>query len=548
MWSHIGFMEHGSAIGNAELILLVLLAFIVLFAVVAKKLDTPYPIVLVLAGLVLGLVPGAPHVPLDPEIIFLIFLPPLLYAAAWLTSWRDFSHNLPGILLLAFGLVAFTVFGVAAAGPHLLPGFDWQSAFVLGAVVATTDAVAATSVGRSLGLPKQIIDMLEGESLVNDASGLLALEFGLAIIAGGHVPTLGFTMWRLTYLVAAGGGIGFIIALLVDRLERYIDDGPVEMGISILVPYAVYLGAEAARASGIIAVVVAGLYLSRRSATLFSPAVRIQIYSVWNGMTFLLNGFVFVLIGLQLPEVLAGLGSFPLRDAILYGVVFSGLLIVLRLLWTFPGASLAYLIRSRLLHQNEPFPPVKQLFIVGWTGMRGVVALAAALSLPKTLPGGHPFTQRSSILFLTFIVILVTLVLQGLTLPPIIRRLGLAGADGPDCEEQEARRIVLEKSLEHLRSLQEADMPEFASVYEHIASHYRHRLLALTGQTDQMDGGPAHLHRYKNTTRELWRIERETAVGLRDQRRINDEVLRLLERDLDLLEMRLGDPLKVSKP
>ena len=534
-------MEHGNAIGNAEVFLLLLLGFIILFAVFAKKIETPYPIVLVLAGLVLGFVPGAPRVRLDPEIIFLVFLPPLLYSAAWLTSWRDFSYNLVSILFLAFGLVAFTVFGVAAAVPRLLPGFDWQSALVLGAVVATTDAVAATSIGRNLGLPKRIIDVLEGESLVNDASGLLALEFALAIIAGGHVPTIGFTVWRLSYLIVAGGLAGFVAALLVDRLERYVDDGPVEMGISILVPYGIYLGAEAVHASGIIALVVAGLYLSRRSATLFSPGVRIQLYAVWSGMTFLLNGFVFVLIGLQLPSVLADLGGLRLRDAILYGLMFSLLLIALRLLWIFPGAGIAYLIRRRLLHQNERFPPMRQVFIVGWTGMRGVIALAAALSLPKTLAGGQPFTQRSSILFFTFIVILVTLVVQGLTLPPLIRWLGLVSAGGPDCEEQEARQIVLEAALRHLDSIRQEDLPEFMPVYEHIAQHYRARLFAVTGETDHLQGGPDHVERYKKATRGMRRIERETALRLRNEGRINDEVLRQIERDLDLADLRLAD-------
>ena len=267
--------------------------------------------------------------------------------------------------------------------------------------------------GKKIGLPKRIIDILEGESLVNDASGLLVLQFGVAMVVGGQVPTVGFAFLRLAYLVGGGMVIGLAIAALVDRLERFIDDAPVEIGISILVPYAVYLAAETVQASGVLAVVVAGLYLSRKSATLFSPAVRLQVYSVWTALTFLLNGFVFVLIGLQLPAVLGNLQGVPLRSAIGYGLLVSALLIALRLLWIYPGAAASLFIRRRFLHQNEPLPAARALFVVGWTGMRGVVALAAALSLPRELSGGRTFPQRDSIILFTFIVILVTLVLQG---------------------------------------------------------------------------------------------------------------------------------------
>ncbi|MCU1309930.1 MAG: Na+/H+ antiporter, partial [Candidatus Angelobacter sp.] len=300
----------GGNIHALELVFLLLLFFVVAFAELARRLKTPFPIVLVLAGLLLSFVPGIPPIRLSPDLIFFVVLPPLLYSAAWLTSWRDFQYHLVSILLLAFGLVTFTVFGVAAAATRVFPGFDWRTGFVLGAVISTTDAIAATSIGKRLGLPQRVVDILEGESLVNDASGLLALEFGIAMVVQQQTPTVTTALARLAYLTVVGLAIGLVIGLVVEWFERRIEDGPIEITISLLVPYAAYLAAEAARASGVLAVVASGLYLSRKSAQFFSPNVRIQIYSVWQSLTFVLNGVVFVLIGLQLPYVREGIRDY----------------------------------------------------------------------------------------------------------------------------------------------------------------------------------------------------------------------------------------------
>jgi len=278
----------------AQLILLLLLLFVAAFAALARRLQTPYPIILVIAGLLLGFVPGIPKVNLDPELIFLVVLPPLLYAAAWVTSWRGFSHNLVSIAMLAFGLVGFTVFGIAAAGPWLFSGFDWRVGFVLGAAVATTDAIAATSIAKRIGLPKRIVDLLEGESLLNDATGLLALEFATLMVVDGRDPGVVTGGVRLAYLCAAGLGSGLILARIVEWVEHRIDDGPIEIALSILVPYAAYLTAETIHASGVLAVVAAGLYLGPRSSEFFSPGVRLQARAVWDAINFILNGFVFV--------------------------------------------------------------------------------------------------------------------------------------------------------------------------------------------------------------------------------------------------------------
>jgi monovalent cation/hydrogen antiporter len=526
----------------AQIVFLTLLLFVVIFAALARKLQTPYPIVLVVAGLVLGFIPGIPRIPLNPDVIFLLVLPPLLYSAAWLTSWREFKYHLVSILLLAFGLVGFTVLGVAYTAHWLFAGFDLRLGFVLGAVVATTDAIAAMVIFKRVGLPKAIVDILDGESLMNDATGLLALEFAVAMVVNGQTPTVGFGVLRLAYLIAAGVAIGIVVGLVVKWIEPHIDDGPIEIVISILIPYSVYLAAEVVQASGVMAVVACGLYLSRQSSELFSATVRLQTWAVWDALTFAINGLVFVLIGLQLPYVLSGIREYSVRQLVLYGVLFSVIVIVLRLLWMYPGAHLAHFVRSRFLHQNNPRPSTKQIFVVGWTGMRGVVALAAAISLPETLANGSEFPERNLIVFLTFSVIFVTLVLQGLTLPRLIRMLGLAEGHGSDAdEEQEARRIITSTALAHLEEARGQDVSDFDSVYDDIARRYARRLASLTKEGSEGDAmSNKELQRYRTILGELLPLERKTAVRLRNEGRINDEVLRKIEHELDLSESRLA--------
>ena len=529
-----------TAVHAAQLILLLLLLFVAAFAALARKLQTPYPIILVIAGLLLGFVPGIPKVSLDPELIFLVVLPPLLYAAAWVMSWREFSRNLVSIAMLAFGLVGFTVFCIAEAGPWLFSGFDWRIGFVLGAAVATTDAIAATSIAKRIGLPKRIVDLLEGESLLNDATGLLALEFATLMVVNGQDPGVITGGLRLAYLCIAGLGSGLILAVIVEWFEHRIDDGPIEIAFSILVPYAAYLTAEAIHASGVLAVVAAGLYLGPKSSEFFSPGVRLQARAVWDALNFILNGFVFVIIGLQLPSVLAGVSELSFGRLIWYGALFSIFLILLRLFWTFPGAYVSYFIRTRLFHQNDQRPGVRQIFIVGWTGMRGVIALAAAMSLPKTVADGSPFPHRDLIVFLTFTAILVTLVFQGLTLPLLIRWLGLAETAGPKCEELEARRLVIEATLARLEEMRKMDSPDSAELYDDLERHYQQRLASVSENTREDKAHAESYSRYLDISRMLLATEREAALRLRYQGRINDEVQREMEHEMDLRETRLA--------
>ena len=528
-----------SEISQVQFVFLLLLLFVVAFGVLASRLSTPYPIVMVIGGLLLGLIPGIPRIDLNPDLIFLVILPPLLYFAAWTTSWREFRYNFISIFLLAFGLVAFTVAGVALIAPSLMVGFDWRLGFMLGAVVAPTDAIAATSIARRVGLPSRIVEILEGESLLNDATGLLALQFATALVVEKQVPTVASGLLTFVWLIAGGIAIGLVVAWIIDHVERRIDNGPIEIALSILVPYAVYLAADKVHASGVLAVVACGLYLSRRSSGFFSPSVRLQIVSVWESLNFVMNGLVFVLIGLQLPGIRSSIRGHSLSSLLLDGALFSAFLILLRLVWVYPGAGFSWFLRTRFEHQKEQPPAPRHIFILGWTGMRGVVSLAAALALPEVLGDGTPFPERNVIVFLTFCAIFVTLVLQGLTLPPLVRWLGITGSSGPDREEQEARGQATEAALQYLEEQRGHDRPEFAAVYEDLMLHYQHRLASLQ-PGDGNEGQVDYQGRRAELARDAMRVERETAIGLRDEGRINDEVLRRMERELDLADSRLG--------
>src|SRR4051812_26987285 len=522
-----------------EIIFLFFMVFIVVFGLLARKLKTPYPIIMVIGGLLLSFVPRIPKIGLNPDLVFFVILPPLLYSAAWQTSWRSFSRNLVSIFMLAVGLVTFTVLGVAQLAPLVLRGFDWRMGFLLGAAVATTDAIAATSIARRLGLPRSIVDVLEGESLVNDASGLLALELGIATLLQDKTPTVGFALARLAYLTLAGLAVGLLGGVIVHWIEDRIEDGPIETAISILIPYATYLVAEQIHASGVLAVVAIGFYLSRESSHFFSANVRLQAWAVWETLEFVLNGLAFVLIGLQLPYVLQGIHDYSRTGLILYGAGFSAMVILLRLIWIYPGARFSYFIRQHTLHHKESVPSLRRMFVVGWTGMRGVIALAAAIALPQTLSDGTPFAQRNLIIFLTFSVILVTLILQGLTLPKLIRSLGLAGVTESNEEEQAARRVILESALSYLDEAREKD-PDHFGIYDDLAQHTRHHLTTLSQDGDVgEDSNLGEYSRYVDVARGVIRNKRSTAVRLRNEGKIDDALLRQIERELDLNELRL---------
>ncbi|HEY0701570.1 MAG TPA: Na+/H+ antiporter [Candidatus Acidoferrales bacterium] len=533
---------YGQNIHNVEPIILLLLVCVVALATLAKRANTPYPIVLVIAGLFLSLIPRVPHIELNPDVVFLLFLPPLLFSAAYQTSWRDFRYNISSISLLALGLVSFTVYGVAVATHWIIPDFTWREGLVLGAVVCTTDAIAATSIARRLGLPGRLTDVIEGESLVNDASGLLALQITVSMVITGHTSTLHQRISLLFYLVATSVIIGLVISKLAALMIARIDDAPVEITISLITPYFAYLAAESVHSSGVLATVACGMYLGHQSSLLFSTRARLQSAAVWDTLSFVLNGIVFILIGLQLPYILSQIRDLSLGRLLLTGLLISAVVVILRLIWIYPGARAAHWIRWRIQHQNDPMPGWRQLFIAGWTGMRGVVALAAAISLPKVLADGSPFPQRNVIIFLTFCVIFVTLVFQGLSLPFFIRKLGLASANVENPEEQRARYAMIDAALAYLEAGRDSAATEFVPVYDELIRIQKHHLNLLPGPRHADTGYSAQEYElYRDLTRSIRALQRAALLNLRNQNKINDEVLRRLEQELDLFEIRYAD-------
>jgi Na+/H+ antiporter len=531
-------METGTGVQAVQAVFLLLLVFVAVFAGLARRLKVPYPILLVIAGLLLSFLPGMPRIGLDPNLVFLVFLPPLLYSAAWMLSWREFQRNFVRIAMLAFGLVFSTVLGLAMAAGSLLPGFDWRSAVLLGAVVAATDAIAATSIARRVGLPQRIVGILEAESLVNDGTGLLALQFGLLMLVTGRTPSIVEGVGRLVFLTGGGILVGLAIGFVVAWFEKWVDDGPIEIVISILVPYTAYLVGDRAHVSGVIAVIACGMYMSRKSPEYTSPQVRLQTTAVWDALTFVLNGIVFVLIGLQLPYVMAEIGGMSRVVLLEYGIGFSAVMIAVRMAWVYGETYIAYAVRRWVWRVEGEKPEPRRLFVIGWGGMRGVLSLAAAVSLPITLPDGRMFPQRSMIIYLAFCLIVATLVVQGLTLPWLIRRLGLSEAGRINFEEQEARRVMLREALVHLDRKRTQNRDQSIMLGELIAS-YQQRLDAVPAEREEPVQGLVDQTRRSDAILAVLQVERETLIRLRNAGEIDDEVLRSLQRELDLEESRV---------
>ncbi len=513
-------------------IILVVLSIATVLSVIANRLLVPYPILLVLVGLCLGFIPGLPRVRLAPDTVFLVFLPPILYAAAWYTSWREFKANLRPISLLAVGLVLTTTTAVAVVAHELVAGMSWAAAFVLGAIVSPPDAVAATAITKRLNVPKRVTTILEGESLVNDATGLVAYKFAVAAVVSGA-----FSLWDagMQFVVVATGGVavglaGGVALSLVHR--RFHNSPAVETTLTLLAPFSMYLLAESIHVSGVLAVVTTGLYLTNRSAELFSPAARLQAYSVWDIFVFLLNGFIFVIIGLQLPDVLNGASSEPLGALLLDTAIICLTVILIRIAWVFPAA---YIPRWIL---KEPRLEWKFPALVAWAGMRGIVTLAAALALPIVMTDGSPFPKRDFIIFASFAVILSTLVIQGLSLPFIIRWLGFDEENTEQLEELYARRKAAEAAISHIEELA-ASGTITADVVNRLRTKYDDRLAQLTS-SPFMPFKPTGKHlTFQQLQHAVLTRERQTAIELRKQGDISDEVLRRIEHELDLEESRL---------
>jgi CPA1 family monovalent cation:H+ antiporter len=526
--------------GIAEIFVSLLLAVAVL-ALLARKLNIPYPIFFVIGGLLLGSIHGLPPVHLNPQLVFLFFLPPLLFPAALFTSWRDFHFNLRPILLLAIGLVLFTTVAVAYLA-HYFMHLPLAAGFVLGAIISPPDAIAASAIAERLKVPRRIVTILEGESLVNDATALVAYGFAIAAVKTGS-----FSLAHASaqfFLVGIGGIlIGLVTGWLAEQFHKRVDDAPIEITVSLLTPFIAYLSAEQLQVSGVLAVVTAGLYLGRRMPELLTFKTRLQGGPVWEMVEFLLNGFVFILIGLQFPEVLRALSGhdLPIHQLVWYALLISFAVILIRILWVFPAAYLPRLLFKKI-RERDPYPSWRHVTIIGWTGMRGVVSLAAALALPLTIQNGDSFPGRDLILFLTFIVILATLVVQGLSLPPLIRWLGIKDDGLTEKEEREARLKANRAALARLNEIAERE-PAKADALQRLRAEYEDHIRQVEGTELKNAGAPLRLFssEFERLSHEALQVERRTIIQLRNKNAISDEVLRRIQRDIDLAEARLRE-------
>ena len=530
---------------QSAMFIVALLALSVLLVAFAKRANVPYPIAFVIGGLLLAFVPNLPRPRIDPQLLFLVVLPPLLYGAGWTTDWAEFKRNRRPILFLAVGLVVFTTVIVAVVLHAISPTFSWAMAFTMGAIVAPTDTVASEAIFERLTVPRRIAAVIEGESLINDASALVLYRFAVAAAVAGV-----FSWNRVTpsflYVAVAGVAVGIAMGYVVEVVLRFlrridVEDATLTNIALLLAPYAAYLPAEAAHASGVLAAVTAGIYLSRRQSAVMDPESRLVAGSVWQVMTFLLNAMVFLLIGLQLSPTLKSLETAG-PSFIVDGVIVSAVVVLVRVIWVFPATYLPRVL-SRRLRERDPSPPWQAVAVVAWTGMRGIVSLAAALALPYTTSTGTPLAGRAEVLFVTFCVIFTTLVLQGLSLGPIVQWLDIAESGKRAHQETEIRIAALEEGIKRMHDLESSfRSPVEWEIAGRILSEYGQRIDHLRGHLTKLDGGdfPVEASIDHRLQHEALGAERRKIVELRVAGKIPDDIYRSIEYDLDLANVRLS--------
>ena len=525
--------------GEFEIFLVALFVSVAGLNVLARRLAIPYPIPLVIGGLVLGFVPGIPDMELEPDLVLLIFLPPLLYSAAFFSDLRALRSDLRPIAMSSIGLVLVTT-GVVAVIAHEAIGIPWAMAFALGAIVSPTDPVAATAIMRQVGAPRRIVNLVEGESLVNDATALIAYRTALAVAVGGSFSALDA---GLEFVGAAAGGvaIGFAVAFVIAEIRRRIEDAPTEITISLLTGYAAFIPAEELGLSGVLAAVTAGVYLGWRAPELISAPTRLQAFGTWEILIFLLNATLFILVGLQLPLIIDGLEDRGLGEAVGYAALICATVIIARFVWLF---TMPYVVRAldrREAQRQRRVGPASRI-VVGWSGMRGAVSLAAALALPLETDAGAPLPDRDLILFITFALIVVTVVGQGLTLPALIRRLGVVeDAAEEEGEELKARLVASRAALERLDELELEDWTRDETV-ERVRGLYQfrqRRFKVRAGKLEDDDGIEDRSLTYQRMMHDVYDAQRQALVGLRNEGEISTEVMRRIEHELDLEESRL---------
>jgi CPA1 family monovalent cation:H+ antiporter len=518
---------------------LLLLLFATITVPWAKRTGLPTEILLVIGSLVLSLIPGAPAFILEPTVVFTLFLPPILFAAAYFTSWRDFKRNRRPIFLLAFGLVLFTTVAVAATLRALGLGMSWPVAFLLGAIVSPPDASAATAIIRKLGVPRRLETVIEGESLVNDATALVAYRFALMAIATG---SFSFTDAALRFVLVAAGGavVGFLVARAGIFVLQRLDNTAAETTLTLITAFAAYITAEHLGFSGVISTVVGGLYYGRRIPVVTSAQTHIEGEASWNTVLFIINGLVFTLIGLQMPAVMRGLEQYSAGQLALYAATVVVVVIAVRFIWVYPAA---YIPRKLFpsIGRKDPMPSWGAITTLGWTGMRGIVSLAAALSIPLTLPSGEEFPFRNLLIFLTYAVILATLVIPAVTLPRLMRWLNLKDGGENQQDEALARLALVRAVLREIDTLREAtSFP--AELLENTATRYQRKAQTVESNLEPTAFSPLFNEDQilRQLTRRLLAAERGELENLRKQATIHDRVFFQLSRELDIEETRLG--------
>jgi CPA1 family monovalent cation:H+ antiporter len=516
----------------------VLLASGAALLILSGPLRIPYPILLVLGGLLIGFGPGVPKVTMPPDIVLIGILPPLLYVAAFNTGLRELRRNLRPISLLAIGLVSLTMVAVACVA-HWIADLSWAVAFVLGAVVSPTDAIAATAIGRRFGVPRRLIDIVEGESLMNDGTALVLLRTAIVAAVAGS-----FSIWeaggRLVLNIVGGIAIGLVVGYVIRRIRRPLDNPPLEITISFLTGYFAFLPASVAGVSGVLAVVTAGVYMGWYTPELTTVQTRLQGQAFWEIVTFVLNVLLFGLAGLQLRPILDNLSGNGGWTLVGQAALIVLAVIVIRIVWVFPAAWVPRWLSERI-RERDPMPPWTQLAFISWNGMRGAVTIAAALVVPLETDAGAPLPGRDLVVFFAFAVVLGTLVLQGLSMPLVIQALGLEADDDADQEEALARIRSAEAALERLAEL-ESEEWVLDDTAARIRGQYRFRIDRFAARTDPDGDGKVERRslKYQRLRRELIEAERRAVVELRNTGEISDEVMRRVARDLDLEESRLS--------
>ncbi|MCF2497735.1 Na+/H+ antiporter [Dyadobacter chenhuakuii] len=528
---------------SEQIILYISLIVIILFLVMlAQRIRVSYPIVLVLGGLAISFIPGLPTISIDPQLIFLIFLPPLLYDAAWQTSWKDFYKWRRVIGSFAFIVVILTSCVIAYVSNSIIPGFTLPLGFLLGGIISPPDAVAATSILKDVKVTKRLVTILEGESLLNDASSLIVFRFAVAAVVSGTF-VLQEAISSFFVVIIMGVVVGLTIALIFYAIHRWLPTTPsIDTILTFVAPYAMYIAAEEFHFSGVIAVVSGGLFLSYHSHTIMGHLSRIQGVNVWSTVGFVLNGIVFMLIGLELPVIVKEMGPDALPDAIKYGLIIS-LVVILTRLASAIGASLFTVVVSRYIRTADSRPGLRAPFMFGWAGMRGVVSLASALSIPLLLTNGQPFPQRNMILFITFVVILVTLVFQGLTLPLVIKWMDVGELDyeiSAQDQDIKIRRKLAEESLLLINERHADELPKnelLQSLKTKIESDLG--FLEHVSHPETTNEGYDYIKEFQHITKELLDHKRAVLNKFNKKETFEEEVIRQHLAQLDLEEEKI---------